>query len=216
VTRLELGVGTHGPLRSAAGSFAAACTVITGDDSAALAAFVEVVSGSTPPRQGYVWLDGAVLHRTPAARRSVASLLAAESLPFARTVEEAVAEVLAARQEARRASDVLATAGLDAWSRRPPHELDHDELRSLGLVLALAHERARLWVFFEPYTTSVSRALPIDEAMERAVGRGAVVLIATASSEGATRFGGPHCVIRNGVLASIESDRSRSEVGVMA
>jgi ABC-type thiamine transport system ATPase subunit len=208
VTRLELVAVAHGALRSAAGSFGPACTIVSADDAAALASFVDVASGAVSPRSGRVTLDGVPLVATPAARRSVASLLASEALPPARSVEAALALALAARADARRALDVLAPAGLEAWRGRPPHELDHDELRSLALALALSHEHARVLVLFEPCSTSAAAALGVDEAVARAVRRGAVVVLATGSGSGAARFGGPHCEISRGVLTGAPRDPS--------
>jgi ABC-type thiamine transport system ATPase subunit len=204
VRRLELDAVAHGPLRAAAGSFAPACTVLTGDDAGALAAFVAVASGAVSPRRGRVLLDGAPLAALPAARRCVASLLAVEALPVARTVAEAVERVLVARGDERRALDVLAAGGLDVWSRRVPAELDHDERRSLALALAVAHESASVVVLFEPFATSASAALDVEAALTRATARGAIVVLATASLRGAARFGGPHCWLTAGVLTSVE------------
>jgi ABC-type thiamine transport system ATPase subunit len=202
VTLLELIDVGHGPLLFAAGGFVPACTVVTGDDAAALATFAAVTSGALAPRRGRVLFDGAPLVRTPAARRRVASLLATESLPPAASVEVAVARVLAARHDDRGARDVLAPYGLAAWCPREPGELDHDELRALALALAFTHDKASALVLHEPLVTSALAPAAVREAVARAVERGMVVVLVTASRTGAASFGGPHCSIARGVLAT--------------
>lgn len=202
MTALELVAVAHGPLALAAGSFGPACSVVTGDDAAALATFTAVASGAMVPLRGHVHFGGVPLAATPAARRRIASLLADEALPPAPNVNEAVRRVLVARNDDRRAENVLAASGLGAWGPRAPGELDRDELRSLALALALAHEAASALVLHEPLVTSAFEAATVEDAVARAVGRGAVVVLVTASPAGAARFGGPHCSITSGVLAT--------------
>lgn len=206
MTQIELRGVAHGALRAAAGSFASTCTLIAGDDARTLATVVAVMSGAVRPERGVVLLDGVPLDTTPGARRRVASLLGSENLPFARDVDAAVARALRARGDVQRSHDVLATFGLDVWSRRAPNDLDRDELRSVALALALSHEQADVLVLYEPLATSVSATLSLEMAVRRAVERGAVVVIATASRAGALRWGGPHCAVSEGVLAPVALD----------
>ncbi len=213
MTEVELRGVAHGALRAAAGSFTPACTVVLGDDARALATLVAVMSGAVRPDRGVVLFDGAPLVRTPGARRRVASLLEAETLPFARDVDTAVARALEARGDVRQPHDVLAPFGLDVWSHRAQRELDRDELRSLALALALSHEQADVLVLYEPFATSISAATHIEAAIRRCVERGAVVVVATASRAGALHWGGPHCSVRDGVLARFTRDSVPASVG---
>jgi len=213
VTEVELRGVAHGALRAAAGSFAPACTVVTGDDAHALATFVAVMSGAVRPERGVVLFDGAPLVATPGARRRVASLLGSETLPFSRDVTTAVSRALEARGDVRRPHDVLAPFGLDGWSRRAQSELDRDELRSLALALALSHEQADMLVLYEPLATSASAAAGVEAAVQRSVERGAVVVVATASRAGALHWGGPHCTVRDGVLTRFTRDSAPPSAG---
>jgi ABC-type branched-subunit amino acid transport system ATPase component len=216
VTALELRGVAHGALRFAAGTFAPACTVVFGDDARALATFAAVTSGAVTPERGVVLLEGEPLATTPAARRRTASLLATETLPFARDLATAVKRVLTARGDARQPYDVLAPSGLDAWSRRAPGELDRDELRSVALLLALAHEEARVLLLYEPFATSISATCGLEAALEQAVARGTIVVLVGASRSGAARFGGPHCTVNAGVLSSVASEPTTTSDGATA
>jgi ABC-type branched-subunit amino acid transport system ATPase component len=202
VIQLELSGVSEGAVRFAAGSFGPACSVVTGDDAQALATFVAVASGAATPRNGRVLFDGAPLTTTPAARRRVASALADEVLPPAPDVGHAVSRVLTARGGPDGASDVLAPFGLGSWSRREASELDRDELRSVALALALSHTKAEALILYEPLSTSSIEAASVRECVAAAVTRGAIVVIVTASVDAARSFGGPHCVVADGVLKS--------------
>jgi len=210
VSELTLVGVSEGPLLHAAGSFAATLTVVTGDDAGALAMLVAVASGAVAPQRGQVLLGGLPLVTTPVARGRVASLLATERLPAARSVERAVLAVLAARGEAKvarrdggAARRVLAPCGLERWSSRRPEELERDEQRSLALALALSHEHADLLVLYEPLATSSLDEAWVRAGVAQALGRGAVVILVTANLPTAEVLGGPHCTVERGVLRSI-------------
>lgn len=199
MSRLELIGVSDGTLRSASGSFEPACTVATGDDAGALATLARVASGVAPAR-GSVLLDGRPLATSAPVRRRVASALAQEALPPARDLGHAVGRVLAARGDARSSASVLEPFGLAGWSRKQPDALDRDELRSVALALALAHENADLVVLYEPLSTSSLDASLVRERIAEAVAREAIVLVATASLILAQSFGGPHVAVVGGVL----------------
>ncbi|HTQ07448.1 MAG TPA: hypothetical protein VMI54_26510 [Polyangiaceae bacterium] len=198
MSRLELSGVSDGALRLAAGRFDPACTVVSGDDASALAALAAVMSGVAPAR-GQALLDGKPLSAWPPARRRVASVLAREALPPAESVGRAVTRVLAARGDERRANDVLEPFGLGAWSSKRSVALDHDELRSVALALALTHAAADLFVLYEPASSSLDRVL-VRERIAAAVTRGAVVVLVSANTAVAESFGGPHAAVVGGVL----------------
>jgi ABC-type thiamine transport system ATPase subunit len=200
VTELQLAQASAGALLHAEWRFSAGKSVVLGDDSRALGALAAVASGSEAAERGRVLLDGASLEFSPAARRRVASLLADEALPPARTVELGVARILAARGDQRDARAVLAGFGLERWSGRRPSELDWDERRSLALSLALGHEQARAFVLYEPLATSSVPATRVHAELERAAAGGAVVLLLTTSVDNADSLGGPSVWLERGVL----------------
>ncbi len=200
MTELVLSQASAGALLHAEWRFGPGTSVVLGDDSRALSALVGVASGSETPERGRVLLDGASLEFAPAARRKVASLLAEEALPPARTVELCVTRILAARGDQRDARAVLAGFGLERWGGRRPSDLDWDERRSLALSLALGHERARAFVLYEPLATSGVAATRVHDELERAARGGAVVLLFTTSVDSALALGGPTVWLERGVL----------------
>jgi ABC-type thiamine transport system ATPase subunit len=200
VTELVLEQASAGALLLVTWRFGPGTSVVLGDDSRALSALAAVASGSETPERGRVLLDGARLDATPFARRQVASLLADEALPPARTVELGVARLLAARGDRRDSRAVLAGFGLDRWCGRRPSDLDWDERRSLALALALGHEQARVLVLYEPLGTSSVAANRVKGELDRAAARGATVLLLTSTVESAALLGGPSVWLERGVL----------------
>lgn len=178
-------------LRSADLELAPGRYVTLSSEPEPLFALIALAAGHEPPARGDVRLDGVAPAASPETRRKIASLLGDETLPPDRTTLGSVARVLQARGETARgdATRVLADAGLATLGPLPPEALDARARRSVALALALCHERAELYALHEPLATSLPKAYVL-EALDRHVGRGAIVLCTTTSTADAMLLGG--------------------------
>jgi ABC-type thiamine transport system ATPase subunit len=177
--------------------------VVLSSEPEPLGELVALLCGEEAPRAGRVLLDAVPPAESPRARRAVAALLPRESLPPGRSVEGAVARVLAARGSApAEAAAVLSRAGLEQLGKLPPEALGARDLRSIALALALAHERAELLALHEPLSTSLAPSFVLD-TLDQHTARGAIVLCTSTSTGDATRLGGAWlCVELGRVRAS--------------
>jgi ABC-type taurine transport system ATPase subunit len=175
--------------------------VVFSQSAAALAALVALASGAQAPQRGRVVLDGAAPATSPALRRRIAALLAAEFFPFGGDVRSTVERVLQARGDDRSVDALLGTLGFVARARTPVNLLDASERRSLALALALHHTQASLFALFEPLTaTHALEPGVIHELISERARAGAIVLVATASADVAAALGGAELEIEGGVL----------------
>ena len=178
--------------------------VVLGADPAALATLITVAGGARAPRRGHALLDGGVLHASPELRRVTATLHAEESLPALVRVSDSVGAILAARGERRDARGWLEEVGLAAFGARRSRDLDASERRTLLLALALTHPSPRLLALYEPL--AVGWGLGEDfvrRGVARALGAGAVVVVATRSLDDARSLGGEPWLLQHGVLTNV-------------
>lgn len=172
-------------------------TALIPDASSAAAELVEMVAGVARPRRGTVRIDGADPFRRPDIRARVASLFALERPLEGRTVELAVARVIALRGGRRSARELLDGSGLRGWAERRPSGLSGDENRTLSLALALELERPLVVAAVEPFGAGLERGRVADWLAER--GReGACVLCVTASPRDAADLGGRCVALESG------------------
>lgn len=200
MSELVLTQASAGALLHADWRFGPGVTLVLGDDARALDALVGVASGVLMPTRGRALLDGMSLAFAPHARRTLASLLADETLPPARHVAEAVARILEARGERSEPRTLLEAFGLARWAARRPAELDWDERRSLALALALAHARASACVLYEPFGTSSIDPRAVTAGIERVVSRGGLALLCTSSPGSVAGVSGVTVWLERGVL----------------
>jgi ABC-type multidrug transport system ATPase subunit len=165
-------------------------------------ALVELAAGVVSPASGRVRVMGADPRRSPSARRRLAALLPSEELPRVPTVSEVLELWLGSTNAAQGA---LEAAGLSRWSARRPAQLNAEEARSIALAAALAPGRD-VAVLYEPlaFTSGLDRRRVI-EGVRALAGRGAGVLVATASYRDAHELGGN--------LWAMESGRVRATGG---
>jgi ABC-type thiamine transport system ATPase subunit len=200
VSELVLSQLSAGALLHADWRFGPGATLLIGDDAQALAMLVAVASGTATPTRGRVLLDGLSLEWAPEARRRLASLLADETLAPARSVEVAVGRVLEARGDAPEPQRLLRAFGLERWGARRVSELDWDERRSLGLGLALGHERATVLLLYEAFGTSSIDPSRVREGILSVVERGGVVVLATTNPPTLAGLDAPMIWLERGVL----------------
>jgi ABC-2 type transport system ATP-binding protein len=184
-----------GPLNA---SLSSGLHVIVSDDPLALADLVEVASGMASAR-GSVFLDGADVAESPAARRRIASLQAREILLPARTTSESVALALEAYGAAPK-DDLLARAGLARLAELAPEALGHAARRAIAFTVALEVTALDALVLYDPLAleTQLPREHIVSACRERA--ERAVVIVATPQLDDAAAFGGALFVIAGGRL----------------
>lgn len=198
--RAVLHAAAWGALRSADLDLAPGRYVVLSNEPGTLQAFTALLSGREAPRSGNVLLDGQPPASTPALRRRIAAVFEDENLPPAATVLRAVEEALSLRGDATSlARAVLAAAELEHLAELRPAALAERDLRALALALALAHDRAELFVLHEPLSCSFPRRALL-EALERHTLRGATIVATTASSADASTLGGEWLCIELGRL----------------
>jgi glycerol transport system ATP-binding protein len=203
VTVLELNQVRSGPILMADARLGSGLTLVSGEGTSALSRLIELLAGVERPRQGRVLLDGADPHGSPAVRKGIAALLGTERLPLARTILAAVERVLATRRDERQAAAVLDEAGLGAWSRRRPADLDATEVRAVALALALSHRRARLLALADPFRVGSGVGADfVRDALRRHSGSGAVVLVTLTDPEPLRAFSAQRLELRGGLLGS--------------
>lgn len=163
-------------------------TSILSDDAASLGSLGDVLVGLAPPRRGAALFDGVALTNSPAARARVASMLRAEALPPAQTVEQAVQEVLALRQESASPAACLAALSLERFLPVSPGRLDANELRAVVFALALTlAERSALVVLHEPFALApLVPARVVEQACRRLARERIVLVLLTELDHGLT------------------------------
>jgi ABC-2 type transport system ATP-binding protein len=188
VSRLSFDAVSHGELRAVSASFDAQRLVVLGAEADGTSTLLALAAGAVPPAQGRVLLDGSAVNRSAALRRQVASLLAEEALPPARSIRAALELALRARNDARSPHIVLDAAGLAPFADRRPQTLTRRETRTVALALALSHPRPLLIALHEPLALvgALSEAF-ILEAITRFAG--AIVLCSASRVEDAARLG---------------------------
>lgn len=168
---------------------------------------IELASGQLAPRRGRVWVDGLDVFRNPDARARIASTSGA-SLPYARSVAELVGGVSKFRGDDVDATRqwVLRVVGADVLTA-PVEELSHEQSHGVDLALALAHERARVLLLWEPFEQPVDSRWLRSVLLER--GERQVVLLGTASPPEPALSGS--CFYFSGVGASSRRDTPRAD-----
>jgi ABC-type thiamine transport system ATPase subunit len=165
--------------------------VVLSHERESLRDLAALLAGREAPRSGRFTLDGVAPAATPATRRKIAALLAEESLPPGRSVQDCMTLALAARGEtpSDHAVTLLADAGLAHLAGLSPRTLGQRELRSVALALALAHDSAELVVLHEPLATYVPAAFVLAR-LDAHTARGAIAVCTTTSPADATALGG--------------------------
>ncbi len=174
-------------------------TVVLGRDGGALDELVRLACGERRPQRGTALVLGAPVASAPRARRSVAALFAAETLPPAASVEAALTSLLAARELTLGAREVLQRWELESYAKRRPAELAPAEVRGLALGFALCDERAQVLALFEPLATALPRVRVLEALRRRSAE--AAVMVCTSSLEDARALGGQWLVLDGGALS---------------
>lgn len=179
---------SHLELRALSAAFDAQRHVVLGTEADGTSTLLMLAAGFVPPAQGRVLLGSAAPSRSCALRRQVASLLADEALPPARTVGAALELALRARGDGRSAHSVLDLAGLAGWAVRRPSTLTPRDTRAVALALALSHPRPALLALHEPLAAvgALSQAFILDALTHFS---GAIVLCSASRLEDAARLG---------------------------
>ncbi len=162
---------------------------------------VELVSGAVAPKRGRCLVHGRAPHTDPAARSRVAAVAAHDRHPPAWTVERHVKYALAARDDRRSATDVLAEYELASYARRRYSRLDAAERRAVALALALSHPDPLVIAAFEPLATigGLPRELVVERLRARA--ERCVVLVCTSRATDAADLGAQVQLLYKGCLA---------------
>ena len=203
MSALSFDIVSHAELVSVSAVFTPGTHVVLGSERDGTHSLVALASGAAVSRVGQVLLNGVAPFSNAAARRSIGSLHASESLPPARTVNDAVALALRARADARSVTSVLGAAGLARLAARRSSELSPRETRAVALALALSHPKPSLLALHEPLSlVDLVREAFILEALSEFAEHGVIVL-ATASrvAEVASLGGTAHALERGIWLA---------------
>ena len=202
--RVTATAAAWGALRKADLDLSPGRYVVLSTERAPLEDLVALLCGRHPPRTGSLTLDGGPPYAIAPLRARIACLLQDEALPPARTVQGAVAQVLAARgEDEQRGTVVLEGAGLSRLAALAPAAISARETRSIALALALAHPTAELLVLHEPLTTLIPSASVLQE-LDFHTSRGAVVLCTTTSPADAAQLGGRWLSVELGRIDSRE------------
>jgi branched-chain amino acid transport system ATP-binding protein len=158
---------------------------LIGPNGAGKSTLVNVLSGFDRPTNGRVLLEDQDVTRWPAFRRGRRGLArtfqhshAFRGLSVRENVEVSALGVGASQREAaRRARELLALLGLDAYADRPAGSLAHGDERRLGVARALATE-PRFVLMDEPAAGLPEAEIPqFATAVSMIRGRGAGVLL---------------------------------------
>jgi branched-chain amino acid transport system ATP-binding protein len=158
---------------------------LIGPNGAGKSTLVNVLSGFDRPTNGRVLLEDQDVTRWPAFRRGRRGLArtfqhshAFRGLSVRENVEVSALGVGASQREAaRRARELLALLGLDAYADRPAGSLAHGDERRLGVARALATE-PRVVLMDEPAAGLPEAEIPqFATAVSMIRGRGAGVLL---------------------------------------
>jgi ABC-type multidrug transport system ATPase subunit len=175
--------------------------VVLGTPRDGTAELVELSAGIRPPKRGLVQVDGQAPFSSPQTRSQIASLLQVETLSETDSVAEALSRALALRGGPN-ADQLLGEYGFLAWAGRAVRSLGPRERRTLALLVALSHEKARLLALFEPFSVVPELDLErVRSALEARAKHGACVVVATASTEDALFLGGSWLLLERGVLS---------------
>ena len=198
--RAQLRAAMLGQLRAADLELTPGRYVVLSSDREPLVQLVTLLAGAEPPRRGLVLLDGQAPSASPETRRKLAVLLGEEVLPPAQSVLQSVKKALTAQGLGDSgAARLLESAGLSELAELAPASLSPRETRSLGLALALGHERAELVALHEPLATLVPPAFVL-ERLDQLTARGAIVLSTTTSAADASALGGQWLCVELGRL----------------
>lgn len=202
-----------GALRGADLELAPGRYVALSSEREPLADLITILCGREAPSRGELRLDDATPSNAPALRRKVASLLAEEALPPAKTVRNSVEKALRARGgPPADAAKLLEEAGLSALLELRPEALGARETRSVALALALAHNAAELFALHEPLATLLPAAFVLPR-LDDHTSRGALVLAATTSAADATLLGGAWLCVELGRVRGTSGPAPRLGVG---
>ncbi|RYZ06934.1 MAG: hypothetical protein EOO73_14195 [Myxococcales bacterium] len=202
-----------GALRSADLELAPGRYVALSSEREPLSELVAVLCGRTAPSRGQVLLEDVAPASSPSVRRRVASLLAEEALPPAKTVVSSAEKALAARgAKPAEAASLLEDAGLSHLAAQRPEALGTRETRSVALALALAHASADLFALHEPLATLLPASFVLPR-LDAHTSRGALVLSATTSPADATLLGGAWLCVELGRVRATAGPAPRLGVG---
>lgn len=162
-------------------------------------ALVDVLSGARAPSRGHVQVVGASPERSSRLRARMGVLSPEPSLPSARSVAELVTTALAARGQTLRATDVLASFGLDYLASRLPQSLSFAETRAVELALALSTPSPTLVVLYEPLVDVAINLLGVvRERIQQLANEGACVVVTTSSPTDARSLSDEIFVLQRG------------------
>ncbi len=162
-------------------------------------ALVDVLSGARAPSRGHVQVVGASPERSSRLRARMGVLSPEPSLPSARSVAELVMTALAARGQTLRATDVLASFGLDYLASRLPQSLSFAETRAVELALALSTPSPTLVVLYEPLVDVAINLLGVvRERIQQLANEGACVVVTTSSPTDARSLSDEIFVLQRG------------------
>ncbi|MGB7982932.1 MAG: ABC transporter ATP-binding protein [Candidatus Nanopelagicales bacterium] len=162
---------------------AGAVTAVVGGDGAGKTTLLRAVVGQVAPTSGSVRApEQASIGYLPASSGSWVGLSVQENLEFV-----GGAHGLRGADLARRADDLLAAAGLEAFADRLSGQLSGGMRRKLGVILAMVHDPTLL-VLDEP-STGVDPVSRVDlwRLASRAAAAGAAVLMSTTYLDEAER-----------------------------
>jgi ABC-type nitrate/sulfonate/bicarbonate transport system ATPase subunit len=157
-----------------------------------------VLGGLSVPRRGSVRVAGVDPARSPEVRARLGLVLGAEP-PFpARTLGDAVRQVLALRGDATDPMELLARHGLGSVAGASPETAGAQIRRQVAWALALAIREPHGLVIHEPLSLGRSgREHTLKELLERAEA-GVPVLAVTASPREASELGGSVVLLDRG------------------
>ena len=203
--RARLHAAALGALRSADLELSPGRYVALGTEADPLRDLVSLLSGAEAARSGQVLLDGAPPVGSPSRRQKIASLLAHEQLPPARTVQSSLSKAVAARAgaagAAQRATELLEEAGLSHLAPLSTASLGPRETRSVALSLALSHPSCDVLALYEPLATLVPASF-VQLRLDEHTARGAIVFCATTSPADAALLGGSWLCVELGRVRS--------------
>lgn len=190
-----------GELRGAQARLEPGMHVFWGTRSDGAADLICALSGAERLRRGKVTLDGVVVGKSPAARRSVASLLAEEPVLGTASVASLATQALQLAGETTTAELALALVGAEDLATRSHATLSQDQRRWVALGIALARTSAKVLALQDPqWACPASKVDRVFTALQQAADT-RVVVVATADAEVASRLGGVHYLMRAGVIA---------------
>lgn len=182
---------------------AGSVTAIVGTESDGTSLLLTIAAGRARPSRGVVRVAGAPPGR---ARRSIAHVPAAPSLPLELTVARALRQSAALRREPLRDPiERLAQLSIEHLAPARIESLDPAERRSVAMALAVT-SHAEVLLLDEPFQhLTAPAAARLPTLLRARAAEGAAVLVATASAAEAHRVADRTFALRRGALALLES-----------